>query len=128
MDRRTTLAYMSPQEEADIKRNIPWEDLDPKILETVRIANSIDGIATVQSCAGHIKYDGEELFTENANLAFLFNRGYKIESLLETAQHVGISDVSIRFFGEGFCMCLSVEPERREKLRDFLEAVNNENV
>ena len=126
MRKQVTLVYMNLQEEANIKRNIPWDDLDPKIMEIVRIANQIKGIATVQSCAGHVKPDGKEFFVENAHLALKFSSDFTPGLLLEIANRVGISDVSFRLFDEGFWVCIAVEPGYRTKLRDFLKAVNDE--
>ena len=128
MNGQVTLAYMSPQEEADIKRNIPWDDIDVKILKTVKFANNIPGIATIYSCAGHTKPDRAEIFMEYAYLRLRFTKDYTPEQMLNAALCVGISDVSFCLSNKSVWVYISVEPGYRKKLREFLKVVNGEVV
>ncbi len=123
-------ACMSHQQEQDIKRKIPWDDIDTKILETVRFANTIPGITTVYSCAGHIKPDKVDIFVQHAFLMFWSTKDCTPEQVLDAAQQVGISDVSFRLSDGSFWVHLSgIESGERGKLMEFLKvlkAVNDD--
>lgn len=109
------LVYLSPEREAAIKRSIPWAEIESRIRGLVWRFNQIEGIATTQSCAGHVKPLGEEVFqVQGAHIA-MFVSEERFLQLLTLAPECGITDVSTRYFDDGtFWVCLGWEPESYE--------------
>ena len=118
--------YLSKKEETAIKSNIPWEDLDPGAIELVRIANTVKGIATVQSCAGHIKPKKDLMggfHVRNSCLSFRCTEDRAHEILFDKACEYLI-DTELRYFSDGtFFISLLVEPGNRTKLFKLLKAL-----
>jgi hypothetical protein len=120
-----TLHYLSKEEEAGIKRSIPWKDIDEGIRDIVALANSIDGIVTKQSCAGHVKHlleDGEGTFyVQSANITFRANLECTVKALFDLIPRMGFLDACLRYFGDWFWISIDCDPSERGKLREFFE-------
>jgi len=116
--------YLTPEEERAIKRNVPYGRLDTDIVEVVRLANSVKGIATVQSCAGHYRRKGttEEFDVRAASVVIRANEEMTNKILFEFAPRFRITDIQIRYFTEGtFWLNLLVEPTEKHKLIALFE-------
>lgn len=115
------LHYLSPEEETAIKKSIPWRMIDTNFLELVRFINTIKGIATVQSCEGHIKSTDTGFFVRScAKVCFRANRKRTNQVLFDLAPEVGIEDVEIRYFGNGsFWINVGTHPTQSHKIQDL---------
>ena len=110
------------EEELEVKQNIPWQNIDPLIIECVRLANEIPGLVTVQSCEGHVRPNGDGFSVDSALVAFKFTNKFTVKEILELADHVKISDVSVRFFDDGsYWIILSTYPSFRCRLFQFFQ-------
>jgi hypothetical protein len=121
------LNYLTPEEEAAIKANIPWERLDENVRDLVLFANQTSGIATLQSCAGHITpaLDGElRLSIDPANIAFRATKERLRQIVFEIGPVLGI-DVNIRYFDDAtFWVCFDdIDPSNHEVLRAAFRAL-----
>jgi hypothetical protein len=116
-----TLHYLMQEEENSIKANIPWESIDGKARDLVWYANTVDGLATVQSCAGHIhpnEWGG--FMIEPAQIAFRCDEEIARFVLFAYAPGVGIRDVSVRYFDDAsFWICVESDPSELGKLYDL---------
>jgi len=123
------LHYLTPEEEQAIKSNIPWPSIDRRIRELVKYANTIDGIATVQSCAGHIRINERgEFHISSAHIAFYTTYKRLIEILFVAAPQIAFEDVSIRYFRDGtFWVCVECDPAEKSKLYDLFRILKGEN-
>ena len=127
-----SLVYLCPEREAAIKQNISWEGIDVGIRMLVLRFNQAVGIATTQSCAGHVqllgsdaqslpapttlntKKDTYEFRIEGAYIAMFVNET-RFFQLLTLAPQCGIRDISIRYFDDGtFWICLEWEPGKND--------------
>jgi hypothetical protein len=109
--------YLSPQEEKDIKRSIPWRTIEPGIVEVVRLLNTIDGLATVHSCEGHVRPIDGGISSDNAFICARMSESVTNRVLLDGVFACGIRDASLRFFEDGvFWVCLEVYPASVDKL------------
>jgi len=123
------LHYLTTEEERAIKANIPWEFVDQRALELVRVANKIEGVATVQSCAGHISPTDEGFYIRSASLAFRLSEARTHQILFNAAPSVGITDIEIRYFEDGtFWLNLIVHPTEHFKFFELFEALSVEVV
>lgn len=110
------LHYLSLEEERVIKNNIPWESVDPDVRDLVLLANSVEGIATLQSCAGHVTPSGDGFHIRSAYLTFRATEDRTQNILFVLAPEVGITNVSLRFFDDGN-FWISLESDPAEKFR-----------
>ena len=116
------LRYLTPKEEKYIKKNITWRDLDVNIMHFVKhINDTIQGIATVQSCAGHVKELKEGFHIEESVICFKATKKRTYQALFVLPQLVGIEDISIRYFKDGsFYIHVGCHPnEFIEKLQKY---------
>ena len=117
-----SLHYLTTEEEKSIKANIPWESIDTRALELVRIANKVSGIATIQSCAGHISPKEEGFHVREARLALRTNVERTIQILFDAAPRVGITDIEIRYFRDGtFWLDLLTRPTEHFRFFELFE-------
>lgn len=118
-----TLHYLSAEEEVAIKNSIPWEDIDAGIRDLVSVANRIEGIATVQSCTGHIKQLEGGLFNvESAQITFKVTHNRLVELLFEAIPYSKVGDVEMRYFEDGtFWLCIRSDPAEKKKLYDVFD-------
>ena len=124
IDNKQTLHYLSPEEEAAIKSSIPWESIDAGIRDLVSTVNKIEGIVTVQSCAGHIKQTDSGFYIESANITFKVTHERMIEFLFEAIPQSQIDDVEIRYFQDGtFWLYIRSDPSEKSKLYDVFNYV-----
>jgi len=112
------LHYLTPEEEQGIKANIPWESVDRKARDLVQFANSVPGVATIQSCAGHIRLkDNGSFYVSNACIAFRTTREIAERVIFELAPSVGITDVELRYFDDStFWVSVLADPSEHGKL------------
>jgi len=123
----TVLHYLSPEEESALKRSIPWARLDRHVRDLVRKANTIAGLATVQSCAGHIRPNGEGFNVSDASLTFRCDQDIAHRVLFSDAALCGISDVSVRYFDSGtFWLTVTVDPADLGKLDDLVNLLRTQ--
>jgi len=121
------IRYLSTEEEEAIKAKIVWENIEPGIREIVWVANSIDGIATVQSCQGHVdppRDESEGFHIRNTLICIRTTRERAEQILFKYGPKYLREDVSIRYFHDGwFWLCLEAEPgENKGRLRKlFME-------
>jgi len=109
------LVYLSPEREAAIKRNIPWDRIDSRIRSLIWRFNQVSGIATTQSCAGHVKSIGDGAFRVSEASVALFVTKVRFEELLQLIPGCGITDIDLRYFSDGtFWMCFGWPPESYE--------------
>ena len=110
-----SLVYLCPEREATIKQNISWEGIDVGIRMLVLRFNQIAGIATAQSCAGHVQLiDNDTFQVDDAYIAMFVNENRFIQ-LLTLAPQCGIKDIKIRYFDDGtFYICLGWEPGKND--------------
>ena len=121
------LHFLSIEEEQAIKTNVPWEFFDRRMLELVRVANAISGIAPVQSCAGHIRPIADGFHVEDAHIVFRATESRARQILFDVAPSVGISDVELRYFRDGtFWIKLIVHPTEHFKFFELLEMLGRE--
>ena len=115
------LIYLDSEKEKAIKSKIPWHKIDAEIRDLVQFANSIDGIATVQSCAGHVIYKGDGTWeVDSAEIAFFATKDITMKILFEIWPMVGDSDANLRYFEDGsFWICLCADPSETKR---FFEA------
>ena len=115
--------YLTDEEEQAIKQSIPWDSIDAKIRGSVRLANEVEGIATLQSCAGHVHPLEDGGFSVDAALiAFRATKERTLQILFDAAPRAGILDASLRFFGDGtFWICVECEPPERWRLYDLFK-------
>jgi len=114
------LHYLSSEEEDAIKATIPWHSIDPGARELVLLANKVDGIATVQSCAGHIDLNEDHFSVQASHIAFRATRERALEVLFDLAPRVGILDVSLRYWLDGsFWICVESDPAEKFKLYEL---------
>lgn len=119
-----TLHFLSSEEEKAIKANIPWEMVDRWIREAVRLANEIAGIATVQSCAGHISSKSDGFHVQSATIAFRASEERAQQILFDVAPKAGVWDVEIRYFSDGtFWISLHTDPSERPRLYELFETL-----
>jgi len=109
------LVYLCSKREASIKQNIPWDKIDARIRGLVWRFNQVPGMATTQSCAGHVKSKGDEVFqVQEATIALFVNRK-RLFQLLTLVPQCGLTDLNIKYFTDGtFWACFSWEPESYE--------------
>jgi len=121
------LHYLSIEEKEAIETSIPWGLLDRRILELVRVANELDGIVTVQSCAGHISPITDGFHVRDAHIALRATESRARQILFDVAPSVGISDVELRYFRDGtFWIKLIVHPTEHFKFFELLEMLGRE--
>ena len=115
------LHFLTSEEESAIKRSIPWESIDVKARELVLLANEVKGIATLQSCAGHVKPGLDIPWKISAAfIAFRVTKKRMEQILYGLCPELGIWDVNIRYFEDGtFWICIEVDPAHRQRLADF---------
>lgn len=104
--------YLTKAEEQSIKSDIPWSRIDRRIRELVLRFNKVDGVATVQSCEGHVRPINDQSFhVSSANVCLKVNQE-RYKEILDLAPQVGFEDVSLRYFKDGsFWICLEWEPD-----------------
>jgi len=119
------MRYLNAKEERIIKGNIPWEHIDPNIRDLVSFANTINGLATVQSCAGHIKALKTGGFNiSDAHIAFKGTERIIRNALFQAVPKCNIRDVSIRRFDDGsFWICVYVDPAEKSKLYELFRFI-----
>lgn len=114
------LHYLSPEEEIAIKKSIPWRMIDTKFLELVRYINTIEGIATVQSCEGHIRSTDTGFDVSNSNICFRATEERASQVIFDLAPEVGINDIGIRYFSDGsFWISVRTHPTQSHKIQDL---------
>jgi len=125
------LHYLTPEEEKAIKRNIPWERLDRDAVEVVRLANSVKGIATVLSCAGHFrprkKEPPEGFDVVQSMIALRATEKMTDKILFEYAPRYGIKDAQVRYFNDGtFWIALLTHPTEKGNLITLFHELKKE--
>lgn len=114
------MRYLSHNEEKAVKENIVWENIDAGIRELVLLINRIDGIVTLQSCAGHVRPSNksEMLFDiQNSMICVRTTREIMNKILFYYAPKYIREDVSIRYFNDGaFWISLEAEPSQNWRL------------
>jgi len=115
--------FLTNGEESAIKSNIPWAKIDPEIRDLVKFANEISGIATLQSCAGHVYQDDNSGFhIEPACIVFKANKKWTEQTIFHIAPKYGIRDVSLRYFNDGsFWIDIGVDPAEHWRLWNFFK-------
>ena len=123
------LHYLSIGEEKTLKRTIPYEDIDERIRHLVSYANKVDGLATLQSCGGHvIPKEDDQFEIQGAHIAFRATREIADKVIFDIAPRVGIMDVEIRYFNDGvFWILTGVDPSEHQKLFDMIDELFNIN-
>ena len=121
------LHYLTEEEEQAIKVNIPWTRLDPEIRELVMLFNKIAGIATLQSCAGHINLgENNSFIIDNAHITFRATLERTERALYIAVPMCNIADVSLRYFEDGtFWISVETDPAQKYKLYRFCELMQS---
>ena len=111
-DSARTIVYLDEDTERAIKARIPWKEIESGIRTLVWRLNQVPGIATYESCEGHVKPKGDDIFqVSSAHIAMRVTEERLLE-LLKLAPECGIMDISIRHFGTGwFWVLLGWEPD-----------------
>lgn len=114
---QSKLHYLTSEEETAIKESIPWEHLDFRILDVVRLLNQISGIATVQSCGGHLTPTEDGFEVQSAHVAVKASEEMTHKLLFDILPDLRFIGVEIRYFLDGtFWICPSVHPTEFNKL------------
>ena len=114
--------YLSSEEEKAIKEAIPWNNLDRLIREVVRLANRVEGIATVQSCEGHVRPNDEGFTIDPAHITLKATEERTQEILFDIVPGLEFVNVSLRHWGDGrFWLSIEVDPSERWKLYRLVE-------
>lgn len=117
---------MSSEEERAIKEAIPWNSLDRYIREVIRLANKIEGIATVQSCEGHVHPSDEGFTIDPAHIVLKATEERTLEILFDIVPSLEFVDVNLRYFGDGtFWFSIEVDPSERWKLYKLVEQLGS---
>jgi tRNA(Phe) wybutosine-synthesizing methylase Tyw3 len=125
----SALHYLSPEEERAIKSSVPYEGIEARIRGLVLLANSIPGIATLQSCAGHVRVRGEDFIVDATHVVFRANQEMTQEILFNAAPKAGIPDASLRYFDDGtFWIALECDPSESGKLWYLFRKLSEENA
>lgn len=118
------MRYLEKPEEAGRKATVPWEQIDPKIRDIVRLANSIDGVVTTQSCEGHVtpSEDGVGFHVRSAHVSMMMSESRMLDAI-QVAPRAGIESLTFAFmtYDGSFEMTVWVEPSERGKLQEFFE-------
>jgi len=124
----TTLHYLSEEEERAIKQSIPWDSIDCKIRDLVRFANEIKGIATIQSCAGHVQpLENGGFLIDAAHVAFRTTENITTRVLFDIAPKTGVTDAGLRYFNDGtFWIYIEVDPSERSRLYDLFRELQGD--
>lgn len=123
------LHYLTPEEEAAIKKTIPWEEIDRKIRDLVRLANEVKGIATLQSCAGHVQPRDDYFTVDSAEITFRATEERALEFLFETIPNwrEECVEVGVRYFNNGtFWLSIGVDPSERGTLYDLFRKLRGD--
>lgn len=116
------LHFLSPEEERAIKDSIPWESLDYKIRDLVRLVNTIDGVATVQSCAGHIHPIEEGFSVDCAHIALKATKDRTLQILFDILPSIRQLEAHIRYFSDGtFWISVDVDPASKYRLHELFK-------
>lgn len=112
------LHYLTDEEELAIKRTIPWDSIDSEIRGLIQLANEVEGIATLQSCAGHVHLlENSNFSIHSAHVTFRATQKRMMQILFNTAPMQGIMDINLRFFDDGtFWIRIEAEPSERWRL------------
>jgi len=109
--KKISVHYLTREEEESIKANIPWEKIDRGIRELVMRFNKLDGIATLQSCAGHVTPIDNDCFRVASASICLRVSEERYDEILKLAPMCGIRNVKLRYFTDGtFWIALKWEP------------------
>ena len=71
---------------------IPWEILDPEVIDLVRAMNAIPGVTTHFSCSGHDQAPDDENWAPGGYVAFTVDSLATLERVAEAVWH-GPQDV-----------------------------------
>jgi len=122
-----TLHYLTDEEERAIKQTIPWESIDYGVRNLVRMANNVEGLATLQSCAGHISPQPDGFSVDATQLAVRATKAITTRILFEIAPRVGIRDISLRYWNDGtFWMNIETDPADRYRFYELFEVLQND--
>lgn len=111
------LHFLTPEEENAIKSSIPWRSIEPRVRDLVALANEVSGIATLQSCEGHVFLKDGIFEVDETLIAFRATKERTIELLFTLIPKCKLTDVEIRYFSDGsFWICVSTDPAERGKL------------
>lgn len=126
------LHYLTPEEEQAIKSKIPWQNIEWEIRELVRVANEIQGLATVQSCAGHVTLLNTEdvvkghFHVRKAHICFRCTEKIAQAVVFGLASKHDILDVSLRYWVEGsFWVRVEAYPAEVGQLFHLFEELKN---
>jgi len=120
--------FLTEAEEHHIKRTVPWESLDVGVRELVRLYNTIDGLATVQSCAGHVTPHSDGFSIDCAHITLRVAERWwpKIVGVFFEA---GVRDITLRQFNDGsFWVSAEVDPGEKHLLYTAVRALTDGHV
>lgn len=119
------LHFLTPEEESAIKNSIPWRSVERGIRDLIALANTIPGIATLQSCEGHVFLRDGGFEVEETHIAFRATEERTMELLFNLIPKYQITDIEIRYFSDGtFWICIHTDPAERNKLFELFRSLH----
>ena len=112
------VAFLTPEQEAAMKASIPWADLDRDIRYFILDFSRIPGLATVSSCAGHIRINAEGfLDVDRAYITLCVSREMAMRLLFNAVPRAQIDCVQISYYEDNSMrITLECDPAERDKL------------